>query len=217
MNPLVSARDLSVSVDSHPLLTPVSFDVERGEALAVLGSNGSGKTTLLRLIGGRLQPTSGSITVGGIAPDEKSPAFRRMVAALLGNPPSARNLTLREHLSLVAVSWDADVESALRQSDELLDRFGIAQLASRYPHELSSGQAQLFALALTLSRSFDVLLLDEPEQRLDVDRLHLVGEIVRSLVAKGKTVVLASHSPALVDRVADRRLHVRETARGKLV
>ena len=210
MNPLISANDLSVSFDHQTLLSPTSFHVDGGEALAVLGPNGAGKTTLLRVVSGRLRPSTGTITVSGMTPEEKSPRFRAAVAALLGSPPTASNLTVHEHLDLVAASWNASEVVAAQQSDDLLEKFGIARFSSRYPHELSTGQSQLFALALTLARSFDVLLLDEPEQRLDADRVSLVGRILRSLVSEGKTIIMASHNADLVDQVCDRTLQVRE-------
>lgn len=217
MKPLVSARNLSVVLDRHELLSDTSFQVDSGEALAVLGPNGAGKTTLLRLVGGRLRPSSGTITVADSVPNEKNPRFRAMVAALLGSPPTAPNLTVHEHLALVAASWNADPDAAASQAEDLLSRFGISRLASRFPHELSTGQSQLFALALTLSRDFDVLLLDEPEQRLDADRVRLVGQILRQLVVDGKAIIMASHNAALVDQVCDRQLHVREAASDNLV
>lgn len=216
MNQLVLARNLSVSFDRQTLLSSVSFSIGRGEALAVLGPNGSGKTTLLRVVSGRLPSSTGTIMVCGMQPNEKNPQFRAVVAGLLGNPPSAPNLTVHEHVALVAASWNVGVDTAREQADGLLDRFRIAHLASRYPHELSTGQSQLFALALTLSRSSDVLLLDEPEQRLDADRLLLVGEILRSLVSEGKTIIMASHSSELVDQVCDSQIHLRETTHGTL-
>ncbi len=216
MNPLVSASELGVSFDGQTLVSPTSFHVDEGEALAVLGPNGAGKTTLLRLVSGRLRPSTGTITVCGMAPNEKSPKFRAAVAALLGSPPTASNLTVREHLTLVAASWNAGADVAAARSEFLLEQFGITRLALRYPHELSTGQSQLFALALTLSRSFDVLLLDEPEQRLDAQRVHLVGQILRSLVLHGKTIIMASHNADLVDQVCDRQLEVREVASDNL-
>lgn len=214
MNPLVSASELGVSIDGQSLLSPTSFHVDDGEALAVLGPNGVGKTTLLRILSGRLRPTVGSVTVDGMVPDEKNSRFRGTVAALLGNPPTASNLTVHEHIALVAASWKASVSVAEKQSSAMFDQFKITRLASRYPHELSTGQSQLFALALTLSRSFDVLILDEPEQRLDADHVKRVGEILRSLVTQGKTIIMASHNSELVGQVCDRELRIHESASG---
>jgi ABC-2 type transport system ATP-binding protein len=206
----VSAAGVSVAVDSEMLLAPVSFDLDAGETLAVVGSNGSGKTTLLRVLAGLTSPTAGVVMVAGDAPDDRKPAFRGRVAALLGLPPLARDLTLREHMVLVGASWGYTVDQAKERADELLDEFGITRLRSRFPHELSSGQAQLFALALTFSRPFEILLLDEPEQRLDLDRLSVVGGVLRRLADRGITIIMASHSRALVEQVTDRVLDITE-------
>jgi len=152
------------------------------------------------------------VTVDGREPDERRPAFRRQVAALLGVPPVARNLTLHEHLVLVAASWGVGLDEAGRRTDSLLGELGLHRLSSRFPHELSSGQTQLFTLALTLSRPCEVLILDEPEQRLDPDRVVLVCGVLQRLVADGTTLVVASHSTLLVKEVADSTLALAEAA-----
>ncbi|OIQ86601.1 glutamine transport ATP-binding protein GlnQ [mine drainage metagenome] len=212
MTDIIRADAVGVAIGDLALLTPVSLAVPRGHALAVVGPNGSGKTTLLRVLAGRTRASSGSVTIDGHAPDDRRPAFRRQVAALLGVPPLARNLTLREHMVLVAASWGVGVDEAGRRSDALLDELELHRLASRFPHELSSGQTQLFTLALTLSRPCEVLLLDEPEQRLDPDRLALVSGVLQRVVAGGTTLVVASHSAPLVDQVADSTLPLTEAA-----
>lgn len=210
MSRFITADEVSVTFEGAALLAPVSFGVDVGQALAVTGANGTGKTTLLRVLAGLTRPTGGTVTVGGVTTDERRREFRTLVAALIGVPPLARNLTLREHLVLVAASWGFSVADAEERADQLLVDFGIAGLSLRFPHELSSGQTQLFSLALTLSRRFTVLLLDEPEQRLDPERLQLVGGVLRSLVDAGRTLVLSSHSPTLVEHVADRVVHLRD-------
>lgn len=200
---LISATEVSVRLDRSVLLAPTSFTLEAGGALAVTGSNGSGKTTLLRLLTGKMAPSTGTVQIAGEGPEERDPAFRARLAALLSLPPLARNLTLREHLVLVAASWGLALTDAGGRADGLLAEFGIEALALRFPHELSSGQTQLFALALTLMRPFEVLVLDEPEQRLDADRLVMVGAILRARVDAGATLIVASHSAALVGQITD--------------
>ncbi len=206
----IGAEKAGVALGDVTLLSPVSFEVGPGRTLAVVGPNGSGKTTLLRVLAGLVRPSTGTVVVDGLPPDERRPAFRSRVASLLGVPPLARNLTLREYVTLIAISWGTGAHQAAQQADELLDEFGIARLASRFPHELSSGQTQLYVLAVTLARPFEVLLLDEPEQRLDPDRLVLVGNALSRRKAAGATLVLASHSRPLVDRLADQVLTLAE-------
>jgi len=206
----VVLEQVGVRLGDDTLLAPVSLALGEGRTLAVSGRNGTGKTTLLRVLAGLLRPSSGRVLVAGRPVDERDPAFRRRVAALVGTPALARNLTLREHLVLVATSWGASVAQAQDRADELLDRFGIARLASRFPHEVSSGQAQLHSLALTLARPGELLLLDEPEHRLDADRIGRVVDVLRDLAREGRTVVLASHSAVLIEAVATDRLELQE-------
>ena len=94
-----------------------------------------------------------------------------------------------------------EADAARTRAEKLLDELDIAQLGSRYPHELSSGQSQLVSIALTLARPFDVLVLDEPEQRLDHDRLGLVIAALQRRADDGAALVIASHSPRLVQEL----------------
>jgi len=209
---IVEVESVGVGAGGELLLCPVSFSLGAGQGLALIGTNGSGKTTLLRVLAGLTVPSTGSASVAGLTVNERDPKFRRAVAGLIGYPAVARDLTLEEHLTLVAVSWGETVPGARERSAALLDEFGIARLGKRFAHELSSGQSQLFSLALTLARPFDVLLLDEPEQRLDGDRLELVGGLLRKLVDGGKTVVFASHSRFLIDVLGDRTISLDRAA-----
>lgn len=199
----VRVDSLAVRIDDVPLLESVSFDIPSGTAVAITGANGAGKTTLLRVLAGLMVPTAGSVHVGELPVDERSPAFRRMVAGHIGHTSFARDLTLDEQLTMVGVSWGATVTSSSERATALLDDFGLTRLRTRFAHELSSGQTQMFSLALAIARPFDVLLLDEPEQRLDKERRTQVARILRGLVAEGTTLLFASHNAKLIDAVSD--------------
>ena len=186
-----------VTLDGTTLLAPTSAAVPAGGTLVVRGPNGSGKSTLLRVVAGVRTPSTGTSTVDGRAPDPRRRAFRRFVAGTVEPPVPARDLTLAEHVALVATTWGTPVREARALAAQLLERLGVDALAARFPHELSSGQTQLAALAVVLARPSALLLLDEPEQRLDADRVATVAELLAERRAAGTTLVVATHSDAL--------------------
>ncbi|MFC0676035.1 ABC transporter ATP-binding protein [Brachybacterium hainanense] len=210
--PAVSFHDVAVLREDVLMLDGASGRVQSGQILALTGRNGSGKTTLLRVLAGLLAPTAGQVAVLGRVPDERDRRFRRSLAALIGPPMSARDLTVEENLRFIAATWGARADPAQEHAAHLLESLSIGALAGRYPHELSSGQSQLVAIAMTLSRPFDVLLLDEPEQRLDAERLDLVIGLLAQQAEQGAAIVLASHSPRLVEALADVAVHLEAEA-----
>ncbi|NUR80238.1 MAG: ATP-binding cassette domain-containing protein [Dermatophilaceae bacterium] len=204
----VRAEGVGKTIDETTLLLPTDVSADPGECVVLRGPNGSGKTTLLRIIGGLLVPTTGTATIGGREADERDRAVRAAVAALLGAPTTYRDLTLIDHLVLIDSTWGGEPASSDERSLALLDRLGIAHLDDRFPHELSSGQEQLFRLALTFSRPATVVLLDEPEQRLDTTKREVVAELIRERTSGGTTVVMACHDPDLTASLASRVVDV---------
>lgn len=202
--PALLTENLTVAIGDTHLLSPVSITLPAGRNLVVGGDNGSGKTTFLSLITGLRSPSSGTIAVHGLAPDDRDPDFRRMVTGLIGRAPISRELTVIEHLESVAMSWSLpDPHTAAART---LEEFGIDFLAERFGHEMSTGQAQLMQLAMVLIRPARLIVLDEPEQRLDASRLRLVTDILADRARRGATLVLATHSPQIIDRLGDQRL-----------
>lgn len=197
------ADEVSKVVGPASLLAPVSVHVPSGTCLVLRGPNGSGKTTLLRILTGVLPPSTGSAHLGEVVADERDPVVREAVAALMGAPATYRDLTLRDHLVLIDATWGGDSDTCDERVEAALDELEIGHLAERFPHELSSGQTQLFRLCLTLFRPSTVLVLDEPEQRLDTAKRALLADIVAARRDAGTTVVLACHDPLVTARVAD--------------
>lgn len=207
---LLTASDVTVAVDEQIMLPPTSLSLAPGQALAVRGPNGAGKTTLLRVLAGLLPATSGGVRLDGDPLHIRRREHRAAIAAMIGAPPLARDLTLIEQLRFVRATWGDDAVTGERAAQTGLEELGIANLEMRYPSELSSGQLQLFCLALTLARPCRVLLLDEPEQRLDANRRGLVADALRRRLDAGCAVVFATHNTALVDAVGSEVLTVGE-------
>ncbi|WP_144765223.1 ABC transporter ATP-binding protein [Curtobacterium sp. 9128] len=201
---MISVDHLVVEADDVTLLPATTITCDAGEALVVRGHNGAGKSTLLRVLAGLRAPTRGTVTIGGAPVARRDPAFRRRVAAMIGLPPTASDLTVWDHVRLVAATWSADRDTAEARAAEALDALGLEALLRRFPHELSTGQQQLVGLTLATARPFEVLLLDEPEQRLDQERTALVGDLLARRRDDGAALVVATHSDLLTERIADR-------------
>lgn len=209
---LLRFEDVAVVRDDSVLLLDASGAVGAGEVLALTGANGAGKTTLLRVLAGLLEPTAGRVHVLGRIPDDRDRTFRTALAALIGPPQTARDLTVAEHLRFIAATWGSPAAAAAVQAEQLLEELSLEQLGTRFPHELSSGQSQLVSLALTFARPARVLLLDEPEQRLDPHRLGLVSDAIRRRARAGAAIVLATHSPRLREELAAAELALEPVA-----
>ena len=203
--PSVRLRATGVTklIEDNVLLTATDLDVRSGKCIVLRGSNGSGKTTLLRILAGTMDASAGTVTLDGEPVDERTPATRASVAALIGAPTAYRDLTLVDHLVLIDATWGRDAAAAER-ADAMLATLEIEHLAERFPHELSSGQQQLFHLAMVLLRPSRVLLLDEPEQRLDTHKRGLLTQILLDRKRAGTALVVACHDPVMTGAIADR-------------
>ncbi len=194
-------------IEDNVLLSATNVDVRSGKCVVLRGANGSGKTTLLRILAGTMDSSAGTVTLDGEPVDERTPATRANVAALMGAPTAYRDLTLVDHLVLIDATWGRDGDASGRAA-EMLAMLEIEHLAERFPHELSSGQQQLFHLAMVLLRPARVLLLDEPEQRLDTHKRGLLTQILLDRKAAGTALVIACHDPEMTSAIADRVVDV---------
>ncbi len=145
--PILAAERATVTMGDVTLLEPTSFAVLPGEIWCLTGGNGSGKTTLLRAFLGSRSLTAGSCSVRGEPADMAKPQHRRLVASLVDAIPFARDMTLREQVTLVAAPWYGNSATTAEAAEEVIERLGLSPLGERFPHQVSSGQLQLFGIA----------------------------------------------------------------------
>ena len=219
--PVGERRGLLRRQETMRAVDDVSIELVRGRVTALVGQSGSGKSTLGRMLARLIPTTSGQILLEGQeVPTTGAARHREYVGDV--------QLTLQDPFAslnpLRRIAYTLGRAVRLHQRDQagtdvhercvqLLERVGLTpaeQYLDRFPHELSSGQSRLVSLALALARPGAVLVLDEPEQRLDPDRLELVIGALRARAEAGTAIVLASHSPRLVGQLADRRLALEE-------
>lgn len=206
----VRARKLLVGYGGEPVCAPVSFTLEPGRVLALVGANGSGKSTVLRAVLGLLEPAGGDVEVFGAEVDERDVTFRTRVASVLDDDAYFPALTVAEHLYLTARGHG--VADAVQTVDALLDEFGLAEHGRSLPASLSSGQRRRLLLAAGFVRPRALLVLDEPEQRLDAGMRDRLAQRLVAEKRSGGAVLLATHDAELLLAVADRAVHVADDA-----
>ncbi|GAB3753344.1 ABC transporter ATP-binding protein [Microlunatus parietis] len=186
----------------NTILDKFSIEVHGGEAVALTGRNGSGKSTLLRCLVGADKPDEGTIEVDGNPMSETSPQIRRDVATVIDDLDFFPDLSVVEHLDLLARAHGIeDTESVV---DEVLEEVQLVPQSGQLPGTLSSGQRRRLALATAFVRPRKLLIMDEPEQRLDTEGVKWLAERLKNERKKGLAIVFASHEPSLVETVATR-------------
>ncbi|MEU9579552.1 ABC transporter ATP-binding protein [Streptomyces chilikensis] len=186
---LLAAAGVSRAYGERVALRTVRLDVARGELVALMGPNGSGKSTLLRIAAGRDRPDTGTVLLDGAPMAENDPRVRARVAVVADTPSWYPDLTVRQHLELVAVGHGAD----RGRIDAVLRELRLEAHGGSVPGALSSGQLQSLLLAAALIRPRDLLVLDEPEQRLDPGARRRLADVVRAEGARGTAVLYATH------------------------
>ncbi|MGD1103785.1 MAG: ABC transporter ATP-binding protein [Terriglobia bacterium] len=198
----------------------ISFSVQGGEFIALLGSSGSGKSSLLNLIAGLDRPTSGDVQVEGrnlaeLSSEELARYRRHSVGIVFQAFNLVPSMTVAENVELPLRLAETERRERASRVREALDRVGLSQRLAHRPGELSGGEQQRVALARALVNSPRILLADEPTGNLDshtgMEIMELIGDCNRRL---GMTVLLVTHERALAERHAGRLLFL---ADGRLV
>jgi ABC-2 type transport system ATP-binding protein len=202
---IASARDVKKSYGDVIALNHLNMEIRAGELLALLGPNGAGKTTLVRLLLGSARPDAGSVSVFGA--DPHSGQMQTRVGAMLQVGRVPETLKVREHIDLFSSYYPNPLPL-----DEVLTIAGLTEIKDRAYGELSGGQKQRVLFALAVCGNPDLLFLDEPTVGLDVEARRLMWAQIRTLIARGKTVLLTTHYLNEADALADRILVLNQGA-----
>lgn len=199
---VLKVTDLMKKYGDHVIVQNFNLTVTSGEAIALTGRNGSGKSTVLRCIIGADRPSEGRVEVFGRKVSETDPTFRREVATVVDDLDFFPDLSVVEHLDLLARAHGlADPDELV---DEVLEEVQLVPQSGQLPGTLSSGQRRRLALATALVRPKKLLIMDEPEQRLDVEGVAWLGARLQHEMSKGLAIVMASHEPTLVNALGAR-------------
>ena len=214
---VLEVNHLEKHFGSTRVLNDISFSLEKGQALSIIGSSGSGKTTLLRCLNFLETPNGGSICVNGKtlfdAADpstqlEKEIRRKRLHFGLVVQNfnlfpqyTALQNVTLARELMSKETGESQD--TIVKAGKELLEQMGLADRANHYPHQLSGGQQQRVAIARALALHPAILCFDEPTSALDPELTGEVLRVIRNLAEQRTTMIIVTHEMAFARDVAD--------------
>ena len=191
--------------DNLEILKGISFSVEKGEVLSIIGPSGSGKSTLLRCISQLEDVTDGSITICGKKLVENGVYVDKKLKheIILKSGLVFQNFNLFPHYSVLKNITEPQIQILKRSKDEaeqtameLLERMGLSQKAKSYPCELSGGQQQRVSIARALALKPEVLLFDEPTSALDPELTGEILAVIKELASEKMTMVVVTHEMA---------------------
>lgn len=199
-------------------LSEISFNIEKGEFVFLVGTTGSGKTTLFRLLIREMLPTEGSIIVGDWdiikLPHKKIPHLRKKIGVIFQDLKLLMDRTIMENVTLPLEVAGVKVEEAKKKAEEVLSQVGIFEHKDKFPIQLSGGEMQRAAIARALILSPDILLADEPTGNLDPKTSQEIVDLLADINEKGATIIMATHNSNIVDTLEKRVLTLEK---GKIV
>lgn len=204
---LISAKDLTIGFSDLVLYRDLSFEINEGDYVFVIGENGTGKTTLMRTLLGLRRPLKGEVVTDGLKLSEIGYLPQQTIVQR-DFPASVREIVLSGFVGRLGMNpfySPAQKKKAL----EAMKRFGVDNLASRCYRELSGGQQQRVLLARTLCAATKVLLMDEPVAGLDPFVTEEFYGLVEKLNREGMTIIMISHDIAAAKKYATHILHIK--------
>jgi ABC-2 type transport system ATP-binding protein len=185
-------------------LKGLDLEVQEGEFFGLLGPNGAGKTTTIGILTTRVRPTAGVALVGGANVSSEAVRVRQRIGVVPQRPNPDRSLNALENLLFHAAYFGIPASASMPRATALLEQLGIADKAPAKVDEMSGGQQQRLMIARALIHEPRVIFLDEPTVGLDPQTRLALWEILRSLHAEGRTIVMTTHYMEEADKLCDR-------------
>lgn len=199
---MISVKKLVKRFGLKTVLRGVDFEVQPGEFVALLGPNGAGKTTFLRILASLSRPTLGEVSVAGYRLPNEAAAVRARLGVVSHLPLLYGDLNAEENLRFYAKMYN--VENIDTRINEVLEMVGLEQRRHDLVRTFSRGMQQRLAIGRAVLHDPDVVLFDEPYTGLDQDASIMLDEVLKTVAAKGRTVVMTSHDLVRAEDLATR-------------
>ncbi|MEK7061812.1 MAG: cell division ATP-binding protein FtsE [Patescibacteria group bacterium] len=212
---------------STVVLENVSFEVEKGEFVSIVGKSGAGKTTLIKLLLGFETPTSGEIYFQSTNINETSAQelqkMRRKIGSIFQDYKLFNGKTVYENVAYILAVEGNENEKIAREVPKILDIIGLSEKMNNFPNELSGGEQQRLAIARALVNHPDVIVADEPTGNLDPYNTYEVISLLEKINKAGKTVILSTHDREIINKLGKRVITIengkviRDEKRGRFI
>ena len=211
---MITVKNLTKKFGSNTVLKDISFTINKGEKIVIVGPSGSGKSTFLRCLNLLEEPTSGEVWLDGTlinSPNCDIDKHRQKMGMVFQHFNLFPHKTILENITLAPIKLlKKDKAEAEKEARVLLKRVGLEEKADSYPSQLSGGQKQRIAIVRSLAMNPDVMLFDEPTSALDPEMVGEVLELMKQLAQEGMTMVVVTHEMGFAREVADRVMFVDE-------
>ena len=205
---MIEVKDLHKTFKQQEVLKGISFSIEKGETVSIIGPSGSGKSTFLRCLNRLEEITSGSVVVDGqdiTNPKLDINKIRENIGMVFQHFNLFPHMTVKENIMLAPVELKKmSKEEAEKTALQLLERVGLKDKAESYPNQLSGGQKQRVAIARALAMKPDIMLFDEPTSALDPEMVGEVLTVMKDLAKQGMTMVVVTHEMGFAREVSSK-------------
>ncbi len=210
---MIDVKGLTRYYGEKRAISDVTFHVNKGEILGLLGPNAAGKTTTMRILTCYMPPTSGSATIGGFDIFESSMDVRRITGYLPENPPLYTDMRVDDYLDFVAKLKGVEKDKQASEIDRVIEKTSLGEVRKRIIGKLSKGYKQRVGLAQSLLNDPDIIILDEPTVGLDPKQIIEIRDLIKNLRGE-HTVILSSHILPEIEQTCERVVIINE---GKVV
>lgn len=210
---MIQFEEITKSYKTGPVLSNVSFTIDQGNLVAIIGESGCGKTTLLKMVNRLINPTQGKIRIAGKdIQTQDEVTLRRNIGYVIQQTGLFPHMTIRENIELISRLQKHSAEEIAKNTKKLMQMVGLdEQFLERYPTELSGGQQQRVGVARAFATDPDIILMDEPFSALDpMTRADLQDELVHLQEKYKKTIVFVTHDMDEAIKIADKICILRE-------
>ncbi len=201
---MLKIENLTGGYVNVPVLKHISFEVNDGELVGLIGLNGAGKSTTINEIIGLLTPYQGQICIDGLRLEDDLEAYRRKIGFIPETPSLYEELTLREHLETVAMAYDLDQEATFERAEGLLSLFRLDDKLDWFPSRFSKGMKQKVMIICAFIVEPSLFIIDEPFLGLDPLAIADLTDLLAQEKAKGKSILMSTHVLDSAEKMCDR-------------